>query len=500
MNKSIINLEDLKKIRKKYKNKKIILVHGVFDLIHPGHLSYFEEAKSYGDILVASLTADKFVKKGFNKPYFQEKERSKFLSHINMVDYVFVNNAISAVPIIKNLKPDFYVKGPDYVKKNGDVAGNLNNEKKETIKMGGSLVTTTGKLYSSTKLLNLNFKNFNPATEILSSYSDKYKKYLFQDYFKTLKKIKKDKILIMGEIIIDDYIVTDPLGKPSKEDILSVCYSNKRSYHGGVIPVVKNISQICDNVEMLTIYNNESLKKRIINNLDTKVKKNFIRVDQYEDIVKSRYLNRNNNKIFEVYKMKKKIYDLSKVYKFLIKKLSKYDHVIVCDFGHGLIDNKIIKLLTNKSKFLSLNIQTNSGNRGFNLFKKFHKSDFLCIDEGEMRLGLSDEYSNYLNLVNNKVLKNFKNIMLTLGTEGHHLKIIRNKHLKFPALNTKALDTIGAGDALFSFSSCFLKNSKNIDLISFVSTIAGAIKANIIGHQSNVNINEIEDSLRTLLK
>jgi len=500
MNKIISNLKELIKIRTKYKNKKIILVHGVFDLIHPGHLSYFKEAKSYGDILVASLTADKFVKKGFNKPYFDEQERSKFLSHINILDYIFINNSISAVPVIKNLKPNFYVKGFDYKKKEGDVAGNLNVEKKETIKIGGKLVTTTGKTYSSTKLLNLNFKNFNPASTILANYSNNYKKKIFQEYFNTLNKIKKEKILIIGEIIIDDYIVTDPLGKPSKEDILSVCYNNLRSYHGGVIPVVKNISQICENVEMLTIYNNESLKNRIIKNIDKKVSKNFFKINQYRDIVKLRYLNQNNSKIFEVYKMTKKIYNLSKIYNFLKKKISKYDHVIVCDFGHGLIDQKIIKILIDKSKFLSVNIQTNSGNRGFNLFKKFKKSDFLCIDEGEIRLGLSDKYSDYSNLINNNVLKNFKNIMLTLGSEGQYLKMQNNKYLKFPALNKKAIDTIGAGDALYSFSSCFLKSSKNIHLVSLVSAIAGAIKANIIGHQTNVSIEEIENSLRTILK
>jgi len=67
----IIDLKFLKKeiIKLKKKNKKIVLVHGVFDLIHPGHIEYFKEAKSYGDILVASVTSDEFVNKGFNKPY-----------------------------------------------------------------------------------------------------------------------------------------------------------------------------------------------------------------------------------------------------------------------------------------------------------------------------------------------------------------------------------------------------------------------------------------------
>ena len=89
----------------KKKNKKIILVHGVFDLVHPGHLSYFKEAKTHGDILVVSITADKYVNKGINKPYFKQSYRLDFLSSLEIVDHVFCNNGSSAVNVIQNLKP-----------------------------------------------------------------------------------------------------------------------------------------------------------------------------------------------------------------------------------------------------------------------------------------------------------------------------------------------------------------------------------------------------------
>ena len=59
-------------IKLKKQKKKIILVHGVFDVVHFGHISHFQEAKSHGDILVVSITPDRFVKKGFNKPYFNK--------------------------------------------------------------------------------------------------------------------------------------------------------------------------------------------------------------------------------------------------------------------------------------------------------------------------------------------------------------------------------------------------------------------------------------------
>ena len=156
MQKIILSKDLLKKQlnKLKTKQKKIVLVHGVFDLVHLGHIYYFQEAKSYGDVLVVSLTSDKFVNKGLNKPYFNEKDRLNFLSQLSLVDYVYCNNEKDASNIIKHLKPDFYVKGPDYKNKSGDEAGNLGIEKKAIQKVKGKFLVTSTVQYSSTKLIN----------------------------------------------------------------------------------------------------------------------------------------------------------------------------------------------------------------------------------------------------------------------------------------------------------------------------------------------------------
>ena len=97
----LLKIKQLKQFshRLKKQKKRIVLVHGVFDVVHLGHISHFKEAKSYGDILVVSITPDRFVKKGFNKPYFDEHQRAKFLSSLEIVDYVIINDDKS-VPTI----------------------------------------------------------------------------------------------------------------------------------------------------------------------------------------------------------------------------------------------------------------------------------------------------------------------------------------------------------------------------------------------------------------
>ena len=114
-NKIIKTNEELEKLRIKFKNKKIGLCHGVFDIVHLGHIKHFEQAKKKVDILLVSVTADKFVKKGFSQPYNNENKRVLFLSSINFIDYVFLNDFPTADSVIKLLKPNFYFKVKDYL-------------------------------------------------------------------------------------------------------------------------------------------------------------------------------------------------------------------------------------------------------------------------------------------------------------------------------------------------------------------------------------------------
>ena len=233
---------------------------------------------------------------------------------------------------------------------------------------------------------------------------------------------------------------------------------------------------------------------------EDKIKLKLFKQNKYEDIIKRRYLNNANFlKIFEVYKFNNRDYNDINLTSYLNKNLKKFDHVIVCDFGHGLINNKIANILSSKSKFISANIQTNSGNRGYNLFIKYPKLDFLCLDEPEFRLGVQDKNSKLNKIINSLSKKKYKKIMITRGIEGLNYKS-NSKVIHIPALTTNIKDTLGAGDAVFSFAACFVKNTKNDKLISLTSAIAGAIKVGIVGHRLHVKLDEIYKTLRSILK
>ena len=136
INKKIHTLKSLSKIiiDLKKKSKKIVHCHGVFDLLHIGHIKHLNKAKEKGDKLVVTITPDKYINKGPGRPVFNQVLRSEALAAIDAVDYVAINETPTAVHPIKILKPNIYSKGKDYKNFDEDITGEINHHVVESIK------------------------------------------------------------------------------------------------------------------------------------------------------------------------------------------------------------------------------------------------------------------------------------------------------------------------------------------------------------------------------
>ena len=152
----IVTLETLANLANDLKkdHQKIIHCHGVFDLLHIGHIHYFEEAKSMGDCLIVTLTQDNYVNKGPYRPKFTELQRAQAIAALSCVDYVAINKWPTAIETIHLIKPTIYVKGPDYKQAENDHTGNILKEKKAIEENGGQLKYTSTELFSSSNLIN----------------------------------------------------------------------------------------------------------------------------------------------------------------------------------------------------------------------------------------------------------------------------------------------------------------------------------------------------------
>ena len=134
-----------------FRGQKIVLCHGAFDLVHIGHLIHFEEARSLGDLLVVTVTADRHITKK-RSVTFTEEHRARQVAALDIVDYVAIINEPSALSAIERLRPDVYVKGPEYADLMLDKSRSVYHEMRLLETYGGRMHFTAGETFSSTKL------------------------------------------------------------------------------------------------------------------------------------------------------------------------------------------------------------------------------------------------------------------------------------------------------------------------------------------------------------
>ena len=175
ISKKIIKEKDLIILRKKIK-KKIVLAHGTFDFFHYGHFRHLKKAKEKADLIVVSLTADKFIKKGPGRPIYDQNKRAEIISSLDFVDYVVIANSYSGIEIISKLKPNFYSKGIEYEDKTNDFTNKIKQEESVLKKFGGKIIFTNEPVMSSSSLINkFSLTENNLRNNFLNNYKKKNK-------------------------------------------------------------------------------------------------------------------------------------------------------------------------------------------------------------------------------------------------------------------------------------------------------------------------------------
>jgi rfaE bifunctional protein kinase chain/domain/rfaE bifunctional protein nucleotidyltransferase chain/domain len=479
-NNKILNLEELKLIKKKLKNRKIVLCHGVFDLLHVGHVNYFKAAKKLGDILIVSITNDEFVDKGPGRPAFKINDRINFLNEITSIDYLFTNSELTSEKVILNLRPDFYCKGSDYSKTNISSDLKLKKELEALKKVKGKFKIIKQPSYSSSRYINMQgMQNFDQNCR---SYIDSIKKkFKSEDITEIIDKIKNKKVLIIGETIVDKYITTEAIGKSGKEPIMVVKPLDEIKFIGGIGYIANLCSSFINNIKIISFLGEiNSEKKFIINNLEKNINFKLLEKKKSPTISKVRYLDAyKKTKILGVYNLNDDSISKAEEEKFIkaIKEnINKYDIIIVADYGHGLITKKVRDFLLKYNKKIYLNTQINSFNRGYHTVFKYKKVNTLIINESELRYELRDKNSSIKDLVKKLSKKlSAKQIIITRGANGStFVDLSKNISIDCPAFNNTNVDTVGAGDTFFTIFSLMLSSKIDARVSLLIASIAAS--------------------------
>jgi len=501
--KKIISAEKLKKSADFFpRSKKVILCHGNFDVVHPGHIRHLLYAKTKASILVVSITADKFIEKGVYRPFVPQELRALNLATLEMVDYVIIDNNKTPIKNIKKIKPDFFAKGFEYSA--NALTPATHEESKVVESYGGEMIFTPGDVvYSSTKLLKLS----EPKIEIEKLLNlMELNNISFSDLKKTLNRFKDIKIHVVGDTIIDTYTRTNLIGGHTKTPTPSLLYQEKNDYVGGAGIVAQHLKASGAKVSFTTVLGNDNYKKLVISTM----KKKKINLNAIID--HTRPTTNKNTILSGSYKLVKiDTLDNQPISEKILKKISdnikkiKADIVIFSDFRHGIFNKKSIPILSKsiKSKIFKVadsQVATRWGN-----IIDFLNFDLITPNEREARFSLADQDSSISVLSRNLVKKTkLKNLILKLGERGlvsvnikskNNLKI-KDKSAAFalPSFAKNVIDSTGTGDALLAYTAPAIIITKSLVLGSILGSLAAAAECEKNGN-IEITPQEIEKKL-----
>ncbi len=502
----ILSVEDLavKVAKFKEKGKTAAYCHGVFDLMHPGHIKHLQAARQQGDLLVVTVTPDRFVNKGPGRPVFNEHLRAESIAALACVDYVAVNSWPTAVEALKLLKPGVYVKGSDYAAPEQDITGGIVHEREAVEQGGGRLHFTDEITFSSTELLNSFFGVFPAPTK---AFLDEFKtRHSADSIIASMKKLASMKVLVIGDAIIDEYHYCKGLGKSPKENIICTKFVSEERFAGGVLACANHSAGFVKEVRMVTCLGGQDEKREyVLDHLKANIESKLFSRPDACTVTKRRFVDPAfMNKLFEVQFFND--YPLAPalsagVQAFLEETVPQYDMVLVSDFGHGFIDEKIVEVLCRKARFLAVNTQTNAANTGYNLITKYSRADYICIDEPEMRYAALDKYGD-IRLAIERIARSMHCEKVSV-TRGHLGAIVYSGSAGFteiPVFSDKVVDRVGAGDAFLSVTAPMAAAGLPMEVVGLVGNLAGALKVGIVCNRSSIEPVPLYKSVTTILK
>ena len=481
----------LRSIRLKNKNKIIGLCHGVFDILHAGHIDHFNAAKENVDILIVSVTVDKFVNKGPRQPLNNHNNRAMVLKNLQMIDHVIVNNYPSSVEIIKELKPNIYFKGKDYL--TSDKLNNLKIEKSTLKKNGGIFKITNTELQSSTKKFNRAYNWSVSQRKTIKKIANLETKNKIE---KAFELISSKEINVVGETIIDSYENCEILGVTTKDPTISALKRKKIEVGGGALAAALMASEFVKKVNLFTYGSNLKLKKYI----GKKKNINLVNLNKSKPIQeKKRFINQTRGeKLIQITNFKKNAFKNSD-YKIMTKKLSKFNknNTIIFDYGLGLFEKEFLNLCNKIHKKTYINVQTNSVNLGFNLFSKFSKFNYISLDKREWLLGIQSKDIDLKKI--RKIIKNGKLASITLGNQGAQI-IDKKQKYYCPTLVKSVRDTTGSGDSYHVITSlmCMTK-MLNPSIIVFLGNLYAGMHGQNLGNTNIVKKNKFFQNLLSII-
>ena len=502
-NPKILNIKDVVALSEKAKStgNKVVLCHGHFNVIHPGHLRFLNFSKKQGDLLIVSILDQKHV--SAEDDYYTEEERAEGVASLEMVDAVYILE-MPIVKFINSLKPNFYIKGREF--ENQKLS--IQDEIKAVEQHNGQIVFSSGEVDHS------NFKTTTFQNSFIAINKRKLEFYntckkqdiSFDKLLRALEDFKKLRILVIGDTIVDQFVSCDTLGVSSEAPVLAIRELENKEFIGGAAIIAQHVRSLGAKCTFVSVIGEDHSAHFVKQNVHDAGIDTFLITDPSRPTTyKIRYMV-DNQKLLRVSRLKQ--HDISieledKIIQFL-DTIENYDGIIISDFVYGVITEKVLNKIFEISKIKNIkvfgDVQCSSQ---LGDVTKFKNIELITPTEKEARIGLSDQTSGLEVLAHKLIRKtNNKNVVITLGSQGI-LAYSLNSHQDleseyFCALEEKPIDVAGAGDSVISGYALGLCHGFNLmEATAFASCLAG-ISVSRIGNIP-IGIDEINNYIREII-
>ena len=439
------------------RDKRVIMCHGTFDVVHPGHIRHLMYASSKGDILIASVTADEFIEKANFRPYVPQDLRALNLAALDMVDYVVIDTNPTPLENLATIKPDYFAKGYEYIS-NG-LPTKTQAEKDVLDTYGGEFIFTPGDIvYSSSRIIEAAPPNIGADKLVTLMEAEGI---TFDHMRKALESMKGIRVHVVGDTIVDSYTHTVMIGGQTKTPTISVRYEGHDDYVGGAGIVAKHLNAAGADVTFSTVLGDDKWTKFIINDLAE------CGVTVNEIVDPTRPTTHKNAIICADYRMLKvDTLDNRSISEAIVERLAdaikniEADCVVFSDFRHGIFNKATIPLLCAaipEGVFKVADSQVASRWGNICVFQDF---DLITPNEREARFAMADQDSVVRPLARKLYEESqAKNLILKLGSRGliaYRVSDDREDVRSFFAIDSfveNLKDAVGAGDALLSYAT-----------------------------------------------
>ncbi len=467
------------------RNEKVIMCHGAFDIVHPGHLRHLIYAKEHANILVASITCDAHIAKASLRPYVPEDLRALNLAAFEFVDYVIIDRNPTPLENLSRIKPDLFAKGYEYA--SGGLHPRTLEEASIIESYGGEVLFTPGDVvYSSSAIIEAEPPDLGIDKLAILMQSRGID---FDDLRRALDAVSTLHVHVVGDTIVDSLTQGSMIGGMTKTPTPSLRFEGKTDYVGGAGIVAKHLRAAGADVTFSTVLGNDTLSKFVIEDIENaSVNTNFI-IDPTRPTTNKNAIVASGYRLLKLdtldnRSISRKIVD---EFKHKISK-SKADIFVFSDFRHGIFNRDTIPQLIEAIPKHAFRVADSQVASRWGNICEFSGFNLITPNEREARFSLGDQDS-VVRPLGSRLYEAAKceYLMLKLGERGMLTQFApeSDEEQFFYVVDSFAenvVDAVGAGDALLAYASLALKATGSHVIASILGTFAAAIECECNGN------------------